>query len=53
LMVSPRLRAEWANGADFYEQETVGEPIGMPTRKADRPNREFLNWHADTVFQAS
>jgi len=24
--------------------------IAPPRRRADRPNREFLEWHADEVF---
>lgn len=53
LMVSKRLRAEWGNGEEFYQRAASGEPIAMPTRPADRPNVEFLSWHADTLFMAS
>jgi putative restriction endonuclease len=53
LMVSRRLRAEWGNGEEFYRRAASGEPIAMPARVADRPNAEFLTWHADTLFMAS
>jgi len=53
LMVSPRLRSEWGNGEEFYQRERLGEPITVPARRIDRPNHDFLTWHADTVFQAS
>ncbi len=51
LLVSPRIRSEFSNGEEFYGR--AGSPIGLPDRRADRPNREFLEWHADTVFRAS
>jgi putative restriction endonuclease len=53
LMVSPRLRTEWGNGEEFYQRAHSAEPISTPDRKADRPNTEFLTWHADTLFLAS
>ena len=49
LLVSPRLRDEFGNGELFYSR--AGQPIGLPDRRTDRPNREFLQWHLDTVFQ--
>ena len=51
LQVSPRLRDEFGNGEQFYSK--AGEVIALPDRKADRPYREFLEWHLDTVFRAS
>jgi putative restriction endonuclease len=50
-MVSPRLRADFGNGDEFYAK--AGEVIDLPARRADQPRREFLEWHADEVFQAS
>jgi putative restriction endonuclease len=50
-MVSPRLRAEFGNGDEFYAR--VGQSIALPKRRADQPNREFLEWHTDEVFKAS
>ena len=49
--VSPRLREEFGNGEQFYAQ--AGQVIELPARRADRPNREFLEWHLDEVFKAS
>jgi putative restriction endonuclease len=51
LLVSPRLRSEFGNGEQFYAR--VGEMITLPSRRADRPNREFLEWHLDEVFKAA
>jgi len=51
LMVSPRLREEFGNGEEFYAR--TGSPIDIPERRADRPNREYLEWHLDEVFLAS
>lgn len=53
LLVSPRLRRDWANGEEFYSRAASGEPIRLPSRRVDQPNREFLTWHADTLFRAS
>jgi putative restriction endonuclease len=49
LMVSPRLRTEFDNGEEFYSR--AGTEIDVPDRRADRPNRNFLEWHADTLFR--
>jgi putative restriction endonuclease len=51
LLVSPRLRAEFGNGDQFYAK--AGEMITLPERRADRPNKDFLEWHLDEIFQAS
>jgi putative restriction endonuclease len=51
LLVSPRLRAEFGNGEQFYAR--AGETIAVPPRRADRPNREFLEWHMDEIFKAT
>jgi len=51
LQVSPRLRDQFGNGEQFYAK--AGQLIALPDRKADRPQREFLEWHLDTVFKAS
>ena len=53
LVVSPRLRREFANGEEFYARAASQEPIAVPRRTADRPNKEFLEWHLDEVFLAS
>ena len=48
LLVSPRLRADFSNDDQFYAKE--GQVIDLPERRADRPGREFLEWHFDEVF---
>jgi putative restriction endonuclease len=50
LLVSRRLREEFGNGEQFYAR--AGQTITVPERRPDRPNPEFLEWHADSVFQA-
>jgi putative restriction endonuclease len=50
LLVSPRLRAEWGNGEEFYARVTSGQAISVPARRAAWPNGEFLTWHADRFF---
>jgi putative restriction endonuclease len=48
LLVSPKLRAEFSNGDQFYAK--AGQVIDLPEHRADRPGREFLEWHLDEVF---
>ena len=48
LRVSPALREQFGNGDWFYQRE--GTRIDLPEHRADRPNREFLEWHNDEVF---
>jgi putative restriction endonuclease len=51
LLVSPRLREEFGNGEQFYAR--AGQVIAIPERRAERPAREFLEWHVDEVFKAA
>jgi len=51
LMVSPRLRDEFGNGDALYAR--AGAEISRPANRRDRPNREYLEWHVDTVFKQS
>lgn len=51
LMVSSRLRDEFGNGEQLYA--ISGQPISVPSRRGDRPNREFLERHLDEVFLQS
>jgi putative restriction endonuclease len=51
LLVSPRLREDFGNGDQFYAR--AGRVIDLPERSADRPEREFLEWHLSEVFKAS
>ncbi len=48
LLVSPRLRADFSNGDQLYAK--AGQVIDLPERRADRPSREFLEWHLDEIF---
>jgi putative restriction endonuclease len=50
LLVSPRLRADWDDGEEFYQRALSGKPIGMPQRPLDQPNADFLTWHTKEVF---
>lgn len=51
LLVSPRLRDEFSNGEQLYAM--AGHPISVPSRRADRPNGEFLEWHLDEVYRST
>jgi len=51
LQVSSRLRAEFGNGDALYAK--AGDLVGVPSRRADKPHREFLQWHMETVFKQS
>jgi putative restriction endonuclease len=50
LAVSPRLKAEWQNGREYYAYH--GSPLRFqPADPASRPGREFLMWHNESRFQ--
>ncbi|HWP36421.1 MAG TPA: HNH endonuclease [Gemmatimonadales bacterium] len=49
LRVSRRLRDDFDNGEHYYQYEQSA--LWVPERADDRPSREFLEWHADTVFR--
>jgi putative restriction endonuclease len=51
LLVSPRLREDFSNGDQFCA--SAGKDIDLPDRRADRPGRDFLEWHLDEVYKAS
>lgn len=48
--VSRRLKTEFDNGEPYYPLD--GREIWLPSSAEQRPSREFLEWHADTVFRA-
>lgn len=48
--VSGRLKTEFDNGKPYYPLD--GQEIWLPSSAEQRPSREFLEWHADTVFRA-
>jgi hypothetical protein len=31
----------------------IDPALELPARKIDRPHRDFLQWHIDTIFKAS
>jgi len=47
--VSGRLRDEWHNGRVYYELDR--REVWVPDEERWRPNRDALEWHADTVFK--
>ena len=47
--VSPRLRDQFAGGEPYHSFD--GRDIRPPTRPADRPRPEFLEWHGEVVFR--
>jgi putative restriction endonuclease len=50
LRVSPRLKAEWQNGREYYAHQD--EPLRFhPRDPASRPSPEFLKWHNESRFQ--
>jgi putative restriction endonuclease len=50
LHVSPRLKAEWHNGREYYAHH--GEPLRFhPADPASLPSPEFLKWHNEIRFQ--
>ena len=46
--VSRRLKDDFDNGEHYYQFQ--GRQIWIPPHTEDRPKREFLEWHADSVF---
>jgi putative restriction endonuclease len=49
FLVSRRLKMDFDNGEPYYPLS--GQLIWLPSRDADQPGREFLEWHADTVYR--
>lgn len=49
FLVSRRLKADFDNGEQYYPLS--GKRIWLPGRDEDQPSREFLEWHADTVYR--
>lgn len=48
LRVSAKLKSDFDNGEHYYQFD--GEQIWVPPAPEVRPAREYLEWHADTVF---
>jgi len=49
IEVSRRIREEFENGRDYYKYN--GQPMRPPQNWMDRPSREYLAWHNETVFR--
>jgi putative restriction endonuclease len=49
LLVSRTIREEFENGRDYYAM--AGRQLRPPLAPNPPPSREFLEWHADTVFR--
>jgi putative restriction endonuclease len=47
--VSQRLRDEWQNGRVYYELDR--REVWVPDDEQWRPNRDALQWHAETLFK--
>lgn len=49
VCVSGALRRDFENGEQYCQLQ--GKELWLPRRPEDRPNPEYLEWHADTVFR--
>lgn len=49
IEVSRRIREEFANGRDYYKYN--GLLMRPPQNWMDRPSREYLEWHNESVFR--
>jgi HNH endonuclease len=50
IKVSKRIRAEFANGRDYYALDRKTLPI-LPESSEDRPSIDFLQWHNESRFR--
>jgi putative restriction endonuclease len=51
LEVSPRLKAEWENGREYYSHH--GKELGFrPKERNSLPNPAFLKWHNENIFKS-
>ncbi len=49
FVVSPRVREEFQNGREYYRFN--GQALtNLPESKAERPERQFIDWHNEHVF---
>lgn len=49
VRVSQRLKKDFDNGEHYYQLD--GSRLWVPNRPEECPNREFFEWHAETVFR--
>jgi putative restriction endonuclease len=47
--VSRRLKDEFDNGKDYFRFH--GQPISLPRKPDDRPDRSFLTWHNQYTYK--
>ena len=47
--VSRRIDADFHNGEEYYQLQ--GSQLWLPPSADDRPRRELLEWHTETVFR--
>ena len=47
--VSRKLRDDFHNGEEYMQ--FAGTELWLPRAVEDRPRRDFLEWHADTLFR--
>jgi putative restriction endonuclease len=51
LEVSPRLKAEWENGREYYTHH--GKELAIrPAEKSSLPRQAYLAWHNENVFKS-
>jgi putative restriction endonuclease len=49
FVVSDRLREDYSNGRTYYALH--GKPLALPATLTDRPDTDYLEWHAREVFR--
>ena len=49
FLASRKLKNDFDNGEEYLKLH--GTKLWLPSRPVDRPQRELLEWHADTVFR--
>jgi len=49
IEVSRRIKEEFENGRDYYKYN--GQLMRPPQNWMDRPSREYLTWHNETVYR--
>lgn len=49
MLVSRKLKDDFDNGAPYFP--LAGTEIHVPRGELERPAREFLEWHVDTVYR--
>lgn len=50
VRVSPRLRADYANGRSYYPHD--GQALAVPRGREEAPDPELLRWHNEQRFRA-